>query len=508
MRRTANSDLQKRIGGRSLALMVWLYFTILSGCMVGPNFQRPQTTLPADWVGPITESRSVTPAEAELARWWTLFDDPTLVSLVVTAVDSNLDLKLAEARIRQARAARGVVASGIGPTLDASGAYQHSRTPGAANGKSGGVITDQYQAGFDAGWELDIFGGVRRAIEAADADLQAAVETRLDVLVTLTAEVARNYIDLRAFQQRIAIARQNLAAQKHTAALTHQRFQGGFVGGLDVANAEAQVATTAARIPQLESSARQTIYSLSVLLGRDPGALVEQLSPPAGIPAAPPPIPLGVPSDLLRRRPDIRRAESEIHGATARIGVATADLFPRFTISGSLGLRAGDFSSWFDWASRIWSLGPSASWNLFATGRTRSNIAQQHALQDQSLITYRQTILTALQEVENALIASSKEAEHHRALVEAVGASRKAVGLATTLYTQGHTDFLNVLDAQRSLYASEDSLVQSTASVSTNLVALFKTLGGGWSERQGQNADVRPDSKNLPDQAADHGNDS
>lgn len=452
--------------------------------MVGPNFQRPQTPLPADWAGPTAESRPVTPAEEELARWWTLFDDATLASLVEKAVQSNLDLKQAEARIRQARAARGIVAAGIGPTVDATGAYQHSRAAGSVNGKSEGVITDQYQAGFDAGWELDIFGGVRRAIEAADADLQAALETRRDVLVTLTAEVARNYIDLRAFQERIAISRQNLEAQKHSAALTRLRFQGGFIGALDVANADAQVATTAAQIPLLEASARQSIYSLSVLLGRDPAALIGDLSPVAVIPLAAPSIPLGVPADLLRRRPDVRRAEAEIHAATARIGVATADLFPRFTISGSVGLRAGDFSSWFDWASRIWSFGPSASWNLFEMGRTRSNIEQQQALQDQSLITYQQTVLTALQEVENALIASAKEEEHRRVLREAVSANRKAVDLAKTLYTQGHTDFLNVLNAQRSLYASEDALIRSTGSVSTNLVALFKALGGGWIEGQ------------------------
>jgi multidrug efflux system outer membrane protein len=484
MRRTAKPILQKRRPGGSLALILWLFLAILSGCMVGPNFQRPQTPLPADWAGPTAESRPVTPAEEELARWWTLFDDATLASLVEKAVQSNLDLKQAEARIRQARAARGIVAAGIGPTVDATGAYQHSRAAGSVNGKSEGVITDQYQAGFDAGWELDIFGGVRRAIEAADADLQAALETRRDVLVTLTAEVARNYIDLRAFQERIAISRQNLEAQKHSAALTRLRFQGGFIGALDVANADAQVATTAAQIPLLEASARQSIYSLSVLLGRDPAALIGDLSPVAVIPLAAPSIPLGVPADLLRRRPDVRRAEAEIHAATARIGVATADLFPRFTISGSVGLRAGDFSSWFDWASRIWSFGPSASWNLFEMGRTRSNIEQQQALQDQSLITYQQTVLTALQEVENALIASAKEEEHRRVLREAVSANRKAVDLAKTLYTQGHTDFLNVLNAQRSLYASEDALIRSTGSVSTNLVALFKALGGGWIEGQ------------------------
>ena len=482
MRRTANRVLQKPMGGLNLVLILSLCLAILNGCMVGPNFKRPQPTMPAGWAGATDEFRPVTPAEEELARWWTLFDDPTLDSLIEQAVESNLDLKQAEARIRQARAARGVAASGIGPTADTTAAYQRSGSGGGTGGKSEGNISNHYQAGFDAGWELDIFGGVRRAIEAADADLQAAQETRRDVLVTLTAEVARNYIDLRAFQERIVIARQNLETQKHSAALTRQRFQAGFVGALDVANADAQVATTTSLIPLLEASARQTLYSLSVLLGRDPAALVRELSPAEAIPLASPSIPLGVPSDLLRRRPDIRRAEAEIHAATARIGVATADLFPRFTISGSAGVSASDFSSWFDWASRIWSFGPSLNWNLFDMGRTRSNIEQQRALQDQSLITYQQTVLAALQEVENALIASTKEEEHRRALREAVAANRKAVGLATTLYTQGNTDFLNVLDAQRSLFASEDALIQSTGNVSTDLVAIFKALGGGWSQ--------------------------
>jgi multidrug efflux system outer membrane protein len=494
MRRAANRVLQKPTGRRSLTLILSLCLAILSGCMVGPNFKRPQPTMPDDWALATAELQPVTPAEEELARWWTLFDDPTLDSLIEHAVESNLDLKQAEARIRQARAARGVVASGIGPMVDASGAYQRRGSGGGTNGKSESNISNQYQAGFDAGWELDIFGGVRRAIEAADSDLQAARETHRDVLVTLTAEVTRNYIDLRAFQERIVIARQNLETQKHSAALTRLRFQAGFVGTLDVANADAQVATTTSQIPLLEASARQTIYSLSVLLGRDPAALIRELSPAAAIPLASPSIPLGVPSDLLRRRPDIRRAEAEIHAATARIGVATADLFPRFTISGSAGVSASDFSSWFDWASRIWSFGPSMSWNLFSMGRTRSNIEQQRALQDQSLITYQQTVLAALQEVENALIASAKEEEHRRALREAVGANRKAVELATTLYTRGQTDFLNVLNAQRSLYATEDALIQSTGNVSTDLVAIFKALGGGWSEGQEHKAAGVPPS--------------
>jgi len=248
---------------RQSLIGVWLCLATVTGCMVGPNFQRPQESVPARWSGPLPppSPQPATLAEKEMACWWTVFEDQTLTSLIDRAVQSNLDLKLAEARIRQARAARGVAVSGIGPTVDTTGSLGRSRSPEPTSSGTEGVISNQYQAGFDAGWELDIFGGVRRGIEAAGADLQAAVETRRDVLVTLTAEVARNYIDLRAFQQRIAIGRKNLQAQQHSAGLTRQRFEAGFVSGLDVANAQAQVATTAAQIPLLEASAQQSLYA-------------------------------------------------------------------------------------------------------------------------------------------------------------------------------------------------------------------------------------------------------
>ncbi len=453
---------------------------LLAGCKVGPNYKPPETPVPDEWAGPLPPS----PAEAEqdLASWWTHFNDPALTSLIRGAVESNLDLRLAEARIRQGRAARGVAASGLGPTVDATGSFRRSQSPAAVDTR--GPTRNLYQAGFDSAWELDIFGGVRRGVEAADADLLAAVEARHNILVTLAAEVAINYIDLRGLQQEIAIARENLKAQQHSADLTRQRFEGGFVSGLDVANAEAQVATTAAQIPVLEIAVQQTIYTLSVLLGREPGALLAELSVEAPIPAAPPEVPMIIPSELLRRRPDIRQAEAQIHAATARIGVAVADLFPRLSLSASIGRQGNKFSSLDDSANRFWSLGPSVSWNLFATGRNLSNIELQKALEEESLITYRQVVLAALQEVENALIASAKEQEHREALIDAVTANRKAVGLATQLYTQGQTDFLNVLNAQRSLYISEDALARSTGTVSTNLVALYKALGGGWQPEQ------------------------
>src|SRR5512139_2533345 len=317
--------------------LVWpgflLCLILVAGCAVGPDFKPPEMPVPAGWAGP-PPLPAVTPAEKDLANWWTVFDDWMLPSLIQQAVESNLDVKFAEARIRQARAARGIAESFLGPTLDATGSYQRSEaavSPTTGTGRNSDntvrVATNQYFAGFDAAWELDIFGGVRRSVEAADADLQASVEARRDVLVTLTAEVARNYIDLRAFQQRILIAQQNLETQKHSAKLTRQRFEAGLASRLDVANAEAQVATTAAVIPLLESSARQAIYSLGVLLGRPPAALVQELAPALAIPTAPPSAPMGVPSELLRRRPDIRQAEAGVHAATARIGVAEADLY-------------------------------------------------------------------------------------------------------------------------------------------------------------------------------------
>ena len=457
---------------------------LFSGCMVGPNDVPPQPAVPEHWAGPTPDSATAQ-LDIDLARWWTVFDDPILTSLEERAVRSNLDLKQAEARIRQARAARGIAASGLGPTVDATGAVLRSRNPGRnsdwSKGETRGVVSNAYDAGFDAGWELDIFGGIRRNIEAADADLQAAVETRRDVLVTLTAEVARNYTELRAFQQRIEIARQNLATQEQSARLTRLRFEGGFVSGLDVATASAQVATTASQIPFLEAAAWQSIYALGILLGLEPAGLVPELTrrPPSRPhrPQRPPACPrtcCAAGRTSAAPRPTSMRPR--------RASALPRPIFPRFTITGAAGVRSGDFSSWLTWAQRFWSFGPSTSWRVFDTGRTRAAIEQQEALQEQALIAYQQTVLNALQEVENTLIASAKEQERRASLINAVTANRKAVRLAKTLYTEGQTDFLSVLDAQRSLFLTEETLALSTSAVSTDLVALYKALGGGWSE--------------------------
>ncbi|MDP3182300.1 MAG: efflux transporter outer membrane subunit [Desulfobaccales bacterium] len=480
--------IRRKLKHISLLCLSAFVLSALVGCAVGPDYRRPETKVPDSWNGqevvtPAHPSQTA-PNPVALVEWWNSFNDPTLSSLVEMAVRANLDVRLAEARIRQARAARGVAGAPLWPEVDASALYQRSQGSSEI-GTGGGVATigglrNLWQAGLDATWEVDIFGGTRRSIEAAGADLKAAVEDRRDVLVTLVGDVGSNYINLRGFQQQIAIARQNIKAQRHTAKIIRKRYEAGFVGALDLANADAQVATTEAQIPVLESSARAAIYSLGVLLGREPAALEKDLIREAPIPPTPPEIPVGLPSDLLRRRPDIRRAEAQLHAATARIGVATADLFPKFNLAGSFGFSAGDLARVGGLSSKFWSWGPTVTWPIFAGGRIYWNIKVQDALQEQALLTYEKTVLTALKDVETALVAYAKEQEHRKSLFEAVTNNRKAVDLATKLYLVGKTDFLNVLTAQRSLYTSEDALVQSTRAVDTNLVALYKALGGGW----------------------------
>ena len=458
----------------------------IAGCTVGPNFQSPKQSVPSSWTGIDGQKTGA----VDLVHWWTQFNDPNLTSLIDRAVTSNLDLKQAQSRLRQARAARRIVSAGLWPTLDATGSYKRSKTAGTAT--TSGSKSDLWQSGLDAVWEIDIFGGVRRDVEAAQADIAFAVEDQRDVLITVSSEVAFNYIELRGFQQEIVFAQNNLKAQQHTAELTRQRFASGLVSALDVANSNAQVGTTASQIPTLEASAQQTIYNLSVLLGLDPTALLAELSPVSIIPYTPPVLPNELPSDLLRRRPDIRRAEANIHAATARIGVATADLFPKFNLTGSVGYQNKNLGKMVSSKYGFWSVGSSADWQIFNAGSVRANVEIQKALTEQAALTYQTTVLTALQDVENALVAYEKEQQRNKSLQDTVAANRKAVDLATQLYTQGQTEFLSVLDSQRSLYVSEDSLVQSTMNLSTDVVSLYKALGGGWEDDP--NSMAQPDS--------------
>jgi NodT family efflux transporter outer membrane factor (OMF) lipoprotein len=457
----------------------------IGGCTVGPDYHPQESKVPSAWTD--TAPIKATSAYSELAHWWTEFDDTNLTSLVERAINTNLDLRQAETRIRQARAARGIAIGGLWPTANATGSYERGRFP--VSGEPKITTRNLFQTGLDAVWEIDIFGGVRRGVEAADADVQFAVEDRRDVLVTLVSEVAINYIELRGFQQEIVIARNNLEAQQQTAELTHKKFQGGLIGTLDVENADAQVATTASQIPQLEAAAQQAIYNLSVLLGLEPTALLKELSPTSAIPFVPPEVPMGIPSELLRRRSDIRRAEAAIHSTTARIGVATADLYPKFSLTGSLNFQNDQLHGLINSKNRFWTVGPAVDWQIFSAGRVSSNIELQKALQQESMLAYQKTVLIALQDVENALVAYAKEYERHKTLTDAVVHNRKAVDTATQLYEQGLTDFLNVLTAQRSLFVSEDSLVQSTRNLSTDLVALYKALGGGWEKGEAETAE-------------------
>jgi multidrug efflux system outer membrane protein len=450
------------------------------GCSVGPQYSRPQMEVSGQWSELPATGVNGGASLAPITAWWTTFGDAQLNSLVDRAVCSNTDLRIALARIREARAQRGVVAADAFPSLDAAATYTRSRPSENSLGGASGKASHLFQAGFDASWEIDVFGGVRRAVEAANADIGAAEENRRDVLVTLLSDVARNYLEVRGNQLRIAIARENITAQRKTVELTQGRYEVGLSNELEVAQARAQLATTESQVPALETAVKRAIHRLGVLLGQEPGVLLGELSAEAPIPPPPPEVPAGLPSDLLKRRPDIRRAERAVAAATARIGVATADLFPKFFLTGALGQQSVSLSDLAAPASRFWGIGPTVSWRVFDAGRIRSNIKVQDARQEQALVLYEKTILTALEDVENALVAYSKEQETRHSLNQSAEANRKAVDIANELYSKGLIDFLNVLVSQRALNQSQDDLAQSEQRVSTNVVALFKALGGGW----------------------------
>jgi NodT family efflux transporter outer membrane factor (OMF) lipoprotein len=461
----------------------------LVGCSVGPDYKEPALAVPAAWTE--AQQKGVDTRPAELTRWWTAFEDPMLNSLVDRAVRSNLDLRVAEARIREARASRAVVASGAWPTVDTSGSYTRSRSSenalnipsqGGATGGGSGIKLERnlFNAGFDANWEIDVFGGVRRSVEAADAIIDATEYSRRDILVSLLGDVARNYIDLRGAQRRLAVARANLQTQQDSLDLTRVRFDAGLASDLDVARAEAQLNSTASQVPTLESLMKQAAYSLDLLLGLSPGALWKELESEVAIPNLPAEVLVGLPSDLLRRRPDIRIAERQLAAVTAQIGSAVADLFPRFSLTGAAGLQSISASDWLTAGSRYWSIGPTIRWPIFDAGRIRANIEIRNAQQEQAVNQYEQTVLAALGDVEKSLVNYAQEQVRYRTLTDAVAANRRAVQMAQELYVRGLNDYLNVLDTQRALYLTETEMAQSEATMASNLVALYKALGGGW----------------------------
>jgi multidrug efflux system outer membrane protein len=466
-------------------LLSTLLAALAGGCAVGPNYHRPEVAAPAQWSEPLAGGETNSPAP--LAGWWKNFHDAELDSLIARAVQSNLDLRIAQARVREARAQYKFTSADLGPTVNASGSYsrvkesEHEPILGSFPLPPGVPFEDDlYQAGFDASWEIDVFGGKRRATEGAGAQLAASEFGRRDALVTLLGDVARNYVEVCGYQRRLAIADENIQAQAKALGITRDRFTNGLTTDLDVEQAATLLATTRAEVPALESSLQASIHRVGVLLGQPPGALMAELSSASPVPAAPPKVPVGLPSDLLLRRPDVRRAERELAAATANIGVAKADLFPKFYLTGTAGFQSISASDWFTGGGSYWSIGPTVQWKIFDSGRVRANIRVQNARQEQALAAYEGTVLGAFEDVENALVSYAKEQVRRSALEEAVGSSRKSLELANRLYANGLTDFLRVLDAERSLYQAQDALVQSDRTVATDLISLYKSLGGGW----------------------------
>lgn len=484
----------------SLSLCVEIL--VAPGCMVGPDYKRPETSVSAGFSGldkrasPDNLSSKPNDGPIEISRWWREFNDDQLTGLIAKAQRQNLDVAVAIARVRQARAQVIIATGGLYPSISIGASASQSRNPVGGLGTGGnGRISESWQAGFDASWEIDVFGGVRRQIEASKAGLEASFENRDDVLVTLAGDIGTNYINLRGSQSQLAIARSNLEAQEQTLALTQERFEAGFVSALDVANAQAQVASTRSSIPATEGQIRAFIYALGVLLGEEPAVLLAELTPDKAIPHAPASVPIGLPSELLLRRPDIRRAEANLHAATAQIGAAIANLYPQFNLNGSIGLQGGNAGDLGSLANHYWSYGPGANWLVFDGGQTRGNIELQRGVTDEAFATYKQTVLVALQDTETALVNFTSQQQRRVSLADAVEANKAAVDLSMQLYSNGRTDFLNVLSAQRQLFLSEDALAQSEANVSTSLVALYKALGGGWGLEDGSEPIGPPESR-------------
>ncbi|MDD5037022.1 MAG: efflux transporter outer membrane subunit [Methylococcaceae bacterium] len=484
-------------------ILPWLASTLLAGCAVGPDYVPPSVPAPERWM---ETEQSVSTESLRLSEWWKTFNDPGLNRLIDEAIRSNLDLKLAESRIREARAQRGASLAAALPSVSARGNYSRRRNNASLSSQSSGTsssgggigvgnqIIDIFQLGFDASWELDLFGGVRRALESAEANLEAEQEGRRDVLVSLLGEVARNYIDLRANQQMLAVTRENLHSQEETLNLNRLRRQAGLASELEVAQSEGQVAVTRSQEPVYTIAVRKAIHALGVLLGQQPGKLAHGLEQEGSVPVSAEPGLADLPSELLRRRPDIRKAERKLAAANADIGVAVAELYPKVNLTAFLGLqntRITDFTP----LGKSWSMASSVSMPIFNWGRLQANLKAKEALHEQAFISYQSTLLNAFKDVEDALVGHAEEEKRRAALEQAVESQKLALTLADERYRKGLTAFLDVLEAERGLYQAQRDLVDGQARRSSQLVALYKALGGGW---KAQDKEETPDGT-LPD---------
>lgn len=446
----------------------------LAGCAVGPDYQPPQADVPAQWTA-ATGARALD--AAVLAEWWRQFRDPLLDSLVADALAANLDLATARAQLREARARRKLAGAQLGSTVDASISSSRS-TPSEQTG--GGATRELYSAGFDASWEPDIFGGLRRGVEAAEADLGASAESLRDTRVSLAAEVVLNYVDLRTAERRLALTEASVAERRETYDLTRWRAQAGLVSELDVAQARTELENASAALPALRTSVSEAQNRLAVLLARAPGELRQRLAATAAVPLAGSTAAAGIPADVLRMRPDVRAAERRLAAQTARLGEAEAARYPRFNLSGTIGLEALTFSGLDDSGAGTHSLLGNVTAPIFHAGRIRANIEIRDALLEQARLAYEAAVLTALQDVENALVAVANARERHTQLVSATASAREALRIAEQRYASGLADFLSVLVSQRTLLTLEIELAGSTGELATAQIQLYKALGGGW----------------------------
>ncbi len=489
---------------------------LLAGCTVGPDYESPSPWSPASWFRSTrteaeTRPISLPAAEPLDVEWWAILNDSELTALMRRVAGANLDVRAASFRLAQARAQRGITRANEFPMINGNGSYTREQvskngvvsllggggssqatqsnglggTQGAFPNSFGLGAFDLFQAGFDATWELDLWGRVRRQVESASAQVEASADARRNTLLTSLAELARNYVQLRGLQESERIVRSNLRTAQDAVKVTNDRVVGGLATELDLANARAQAEATGANLPQLEAQQLQAINAISLLLGEPPGALSAELATPQPVPPVPPSVPIGLPSELARRRPDIRQADAQLHAATADIGAAQADFFPRVTLSGSVALQATQFTRVWDINALTYGVGPSISIPIFEGGRLTRTLELRKESAKEAAVNYQRTVLGAFHDVDNALIAYRNDQLRRDRLAAQGVQSRRALQLANERYRNGLSDYLEVLTAQRTLLGAEQDLATATTTVSTDLVALYKALGGGWEIGEG-----------------------
>jgi NodT family efflux transporter outer membrane factor (OMF) lipoprotein len=464
-------------------------FGLMGGCAVGPDFSPPQPQTPASWrdtaVSGGGEGRVITDSNPD-PNWWRSFADPTLSSLIERATRGNLDLQIAVIRISEARAGEQSAAAAGLPKLSATGVYTRvDPGQGVPVGGALGSPINVFAGVLDASWELDLFGKVRRSVEASHASAEVAIGNRDDALVTLEAEVAQTYAELRAAQASRETAESDRAIEAEVLDLTQQRADHGLVTELDVENARTALATTEASEAQYERQIAAALNALAVLLGEVPGSLDAELATSTPIPPVPPEVPIGLPAELAHRRPDIRVAEANLHSETASIGVATAALYPDVSLTGLGGVFGTRPQALTDWADKFYAFSPMVSLPIFEGGQLRANIRLAKAQAAEAAVNYRKTILGALEDVENALSAYRTELRRHEALERTVTAQTAALDIARNQYVHGVSTFINVLTAENSLALQHQELIESTLALTTDVVNLYKALGGGWQSSPG-----------------------